>query len=195
MTTLNAERLYALLPAIYRLRDAQQAATEQERPLRSLIQAIAQELAALEENIEQLYDDQFIETCAEWVAPYIGELIGYRPLQALAVDRRRRAPRWPTPSRYRRRKGTALMLEQLARDVTDMAGARAVEFFEQLATTQYMKHIRACTRRRRPTCATHVACSSWGDRSIGSRTLRICGGPRRREGATTFPTSGSSSTA
>ena len=42
---------------------------------------------------------------------------------------------------YRRRKGTALMLEQLAADVTDWP-AHAVEFFEQLATTQYMKHVR-----------------------------------------------------
>ena len=42
---------------------------------------------------------------------------------------------------YRRRKGTAAMLEQLARDVTDWP-ARAVEFFEQLATTQYMNHVR-----------------------------------------------------
>ena len=33
------------------------------------------------------------------------------------------------------------MLEQLAHDVTDWP-AHAVEFFEQLATTQYMKHVR-----------------------------------------------------
>jgi hypothetical protein len=33
------------------------------------------------------------------------------------------------------------MLEQLARDVTDWP-SRAVEFFEQLATTQYMNHVR-----------------------------------------------------
>jgi hypothetical protein len=41
----------------------------------------------------------------------------------------------------RRRKGTALMLEELARDVTGWP-AQAAEFFEQLATTQYMKHLR-----------------------------------------------------
>ena len=46
---------------------------------------IAQEFEALEENVEQLYDDQFIETCAEWVAPYIGDLIGYRPLHGVAA--------------------------------------------------------------------------------------------------------------
>jgi hypothetical protein len=42
---------------------------------------------------------------------------------------------------FRRRKGTALMLEELAHDVTGWP-AHAVEYFEQLATTQYMKHIR-----------------------------------------------------
>ena len=74
--------------------------------------------------------------------PYIGDLIGYRT----AARRRRRAsparaPRSPTPSRFRRRKGTAPVLEQLARDVTGWH-ARAVEFFELLATTQYMNHVR-----------------------------------------------------
>ena len=34
----------------------------------------------MEENLAQLYDDQFIETCADWVVPYIGDLIGYRAL-------------------------------------------------------------------------------------------------------------------
>ena len=42
------------------------------------------------------------------------------------------------------------MLEQLARDVTGWP-ARAVEFFELLATTQYMNHVRAAgARHRRP---------------------------------------------
>ncbi|MEO6320198.1 MAG: hypothetical protein ABIR56_06015, partial [Polaromonas sp.] len=134
--SLGAERLYQLLPAVYRLRDA-----EQGEPLRALIGVLAQELEALEENIEQLYDDQFIETCAKWVAPYIGDLIGYRPLHH--VSARIGSPRAEVANTiaYRRRKGTALMLEQLAQDVTDWP-AHAVEFFEQLATTQYMKHLR-----------------------------------------------------
>ena len=56
----------------------------QGEPLHALLGAFARELEALEENLEQLYDDQFIETCAEWAAPYIGELIGYRPLHGVA---------------------------------------------------------------------------------------------------------------
>ena len=136
MTSLAAERLYALLPAVYRLRDA-----EQGEPLRALIGALAQEFAALEENLAQLYDDQFIETCADWVAPYIGDLIGYRPLHGVAPKISSPRAEVANTIGHRRRKGTALMLEQLASDVTSWP-AHAVEFFEQLATTQYMKHIR-----------------------------------------------------
>jgi hypothetical protein len=134
--SLSADRLYELLPAVYRVRDAAQG-----EPLRALMALFARELEAIEENIDQLYDDQFIETCADWVAPYIGDLIGYRPLHgAIPAVSSPRAEVANTIA-YRRRKGTALMLEQLARDLTDWP-AHAAEFFEQLATTQYMKHLR-----------------------------------------------------
>lgn len=136
-STLSAERLYRLLPQVHRLRDA-----DHGHPLRELLTLFAAEVEAIEENIAQLYDDQFIETCADWVAPYIGDLIGYRPLlqgasPALGSPRAEVA----NTIAMRRRKGTALMLEQLAHDVTGWP-AHAAEFFEQLATTQYMNHIR-----------------------------------------------------
>ena len=117
------------------------ATSSRASPLRALVSLIAQEFEALEENIEQLYDDQFIETCDEWVAPYIGDLIGYRPLHGVAAAIASPRAEVANTIGYRRRKGTAAMLEQLARDVTDWP-ARAVEFFEQLATTQYMNHVR-----------------------------------------------------
>ena len=134
--SLDVDTLYELLPAVYRVRDAQQG-----EPLRALLGVVARELGALEQDLDQLYDDQFIETCADWVAPYIGELIGYRPLHGVAP--RIASPRAEVANTiaFRRRKGTALMLEELARSVTDWP-ARVVEFFEQLATTQYMNHIR-----------------------------------------------------
>src|SRR5262245_26647468 len=133
---MSTTLLNPLHPAVYPPRDP-----DQGEPLRALIAAFAQQFAALEENVEQLYDDQFIETCADWVAPYIGDLIGYRPLHGVAP--RAASPRAEVANTiaYRRRKGTALMLEQLAQDVTDWP-AHAVEFFQLLTTTQYMKHIR-----------------------------------------------------
>jgi len=137
MSTLTAERLYALLPSVYRLRDAALPG----EPLRALIAALADQFAVLEENVEQLYDDQFIETCANWVAPYVGDLVGYRPLHGVPADAFSARAEVANTIAYRRRKGTALMLEQLAGDVTGWP-AHAVEYFERLATTQYMNHLR-----------------------------------------------------
>ena len=135
MNSLNFDRLWSLLPALHRVRDAERG------ELRDLVALFAEQFAALEENTDQLYDDLFIETCADWVAPYIGDLIGYRTLHGVvpAVA----SPRADVANTiaYRRRKGTATMLEQMARDVSGWP-AHAVEFFEQLATTQYMNHLR-----------------------------------------------------
>jgi hypothetical protein len=134
--TFDSNKLYNLLPAIYRIRDS-----EQGEPLRQLLALITQQVGILEEDLDQLYDDQFVETCKDWVLPYIGDLIGYRLLHRIAPDEV--APRAEVANTigYRRRKGTACMLEQLARDVTSW-NARAVEFFQLLATTQYMNHVR-----------------------------------------------------
>jgi hypothetical protein len=135
--------LFELLPAVHRIRDAALAETAglSRGPQEELLALFADEISTVEENLEQLYDDLFIETCADWVTPYIGDLIGYRPLHGVV-------PRVASPRAevahtiaLRRRKGTALVLEQLARDVTGWP-ARAVEFFELLATTQYMNHTR-----------------------------------------------------
>ena len=132
----SAETLYQRLPAIHRIRDA-----EQGYPLRELLSVIAEQVAAMEENLEQLYDDQFIETCAQWVAPYIGDLIGYRTLHGVVQGVASPRADVANTIRYRRRKGTASMLEQVARDVTGWP-ARAVEFFQLLGWTQYMNHRR-----------------------------------------------------
>lgn len=111
--SLDTDRLYGLVPAVHRARDAGQG-----QPLRALLALFAHELQALEEHLEQLYDDQFIETCAPWAAPYIGDLIGYRPLHGTSPAVSSPRAEVANTIAYRRRKGTALMLEQLATDVT-----------------------------------------------------------------------------
>ena len=110
-------------------------------PLRALLVAIGEQVAVLEENLAQLYDDAFVETCAEWAVPYIGDLIGYRTLHGIAPKVTSRRAEVAHTIGFRRRKGTAAMLEQLARDVTGW-NARAVEFFQALATSQHMNHVR-----------------------------------------------------
>ncbi len=134
--SFDEKKLYELLPSIYRIRDA-----EKGEPLKELLAVISEQVAVLEENLAQLYDDQFIETCAEWVIPYIGDLISYRPLHGVTPLVSSPRAEVTNTIAYRRRKGTAAVLEQLARDVTGW-NASVVEFFKLLATTQYMNHIR-----------------------------------------------------
>jgi hypothetical protein len=174
---MSTNTLFDLLPAVYRLRDAQLAqsqnllsasdtaqiralqalpsplsAAQQAQldqltakaargPLQSLLLLIEEQLAAIEYDLEQLYDDQFIETCAEWVIPYIGELIGYQAVRGAAPTIASPRAEVASTISFRRRKGTVLVLEQLARDVTGW-GAHATEFFRVLAATQYVKQIR-----------------------------------------------------
>lgn len=135
-STLSAQQLYELLPAIYRLRDA-----EQDYPLRALLGIIAREIAIVEDDITRLYANSFVETADEWAIPYIGDLLGVRGLHALEATGITRRALVANTIGYRRRKGTPTMLEQLARDTT-LWGARVVEFFELLGTTQYLNHLR-----------------------------------------------------
>ena len=132
----TTEEIYRLLPSVYRVRDAEQGGV-----LRELIDVIADQVNVLAESVEQLYDDQFVETCAAWVAPYIGDLVGYRTLHGVLPDIASPRAEVANTIRYRRRKGTVPVLEQLALDVTGWP-ARAVEFFELLAATQFMNHVR-----------------------------------------------------
>ena len=146
--SFDANRLYNLLPAVYRIRDAELAeqlsdavGEERQGPLKALLTVIAEQAEVLQEDLEQLYDDQFIETCAPWVVPYIGDLVSARRVFVFPGARFTERSFVANTMAYRRRKGTAAMLEQLARDVTGW-NANVVEYFLLLATTQYMNHIR-----------------------------------------------------
>lgn len=153
------DKMYGLLPAYLRQRDAAEGG-----PLRSLLHLVEHQADAIDGSITQLYDDAFIETCADWVVPYIGDLVGTTPLydesrvrdgdtaRDLFPDLAGPSLRPPLVLRnradvaktiyYRRRKSTLPMLEELARDVTGWA-AHAVEFFELLGWTQWVRnHLR-----------------------------------------------------
>ena len=109
--------------------------------LHSLLLLIQEQLAVLAEDLDQFYDDQFIETCAAWVIPYIGDLIGYQSVKGIAPAIDNPRSEVAETISLRRRKGTVLVMEQLARNVTGWS-AHAVEFFQVLADTQYMNHLR-----------------------------------------------------
>ena len=136
------EKLYELLPAIYRQRDIQNG-----KPLEALLGIIAEQVEVLENDIACFYENQFIESCDEWVVPYIGDLVGARILRqvgnATAATSSTISQRaWVANTiRYRQGKGTARILEQIARDVTGW-NAHVVEFFQILSTTQNLNHLR-----------------------------------------------------
>ena len=91
--------------------------------------------------MRRLYDDQFIETCAPWLVPYIGDLIGYRPIHGVAPAVANPRALVAGEIARRRRKGTIVVIEDLARDVTGWS-AHAVEYFQRLIWTQNMNHVR-----------------------------------------------------
>jgi hypothetical protein len=150
MTTLNADadRLYNLLPVVHRMRDA-----DRGYPLRALLQVIAEQVTVVDADIAHLYDNWFIETCQEWVVPYIGDLVGYTPqfdigepasVRSVRAQARERLliPRAEVANavRFRRRKGTLAVLEDLARAVGGWP-ARAVEFYRLLSATQNINFV------------------------------------------------------
>ena len=137
--TAPPDRLYALLPAIYRVRDA-----ERGYPLRALLRIMNEQLDAVAEDIDRQYDNWFIETAEEWVVPYIGELVGYRPLHdgTDGGGDAREAARIFSPRAdiaetiaFRRRRGTLAVHEDLGAAVARWPGL-ATEFYRRLAWTQ-----------------------------------------------------------
>lgn len=132
----DAQSLYELLPAIYRIKDAGLGG-----PLQALVGVLAGQASIVEQDIARLHRNWFIETCDEWVVAYIGELLGVRALHPVSTATFSLRARVANTMSYRRRKGAAAMLEQLARDSTGWP-ARAVEFFQLLSTTQNYNHLR-----------------------------------------------------
>lgn len=126
--------LYESLPEVYRVRDAREG-----YPLRELLAVLGEQGDALTEESLQLYDNQFIETCEEWLVPYIGALVGYRPVHDIGpISQRALVGRW---IELIRSKGTAATLEEVARGATGWP-AKVVEYFQNLAHPQFMNHIR-----------------------------------------------------
>ncbi|GHH78817.1 hypothetical protein GCM10018793_30280 [Streptomyces sulfonofaciens] len=148
--------LAELLPQWYRLRDGGPGAAAE--PLRALLAVIAEQLDLVRDGVAQGYDDLFVETAAPWVLPYLGDLVGYRPLPGYErmpagglrdggrpdASRERLAqalaPRRDVAATVanRRRKGSLALLEELSAQVAGWP-ARAVELSRQVAHRQPVK--------------------------------------------------------
>jgi len=141
MSAVDADSIYALLPATVKIRAKTQDA-QTGSPLQDLIGVIAGQAAVIDDNLAQLYDDLFIQTCAPWVIPYIGDLIGYRAIRPIPPNDATTRMDVADTIGFRRRKGTQTVLDQLATDVTGWPSI-AVEFFQRLAVSQYVRnHVR-----------------------------------------------------
>ena len=139
--------LSELLPALYRGPGGDPGGA-----LEALLSILGRQADVLDADIAALYDNWFVETCAPWVVPYIGDLLRTRALSIggrLSAGPLEPGPRARLSERgyvantiaYRRRKGTVAVLERLAYDVTGWR-AKAVEFFQLLSTTQHVNHVR-----------------------------------------------------
>lgn len=135
------ERLYGNLPSFYRMRDA-----DEGEPLRALLGIVDGELATVQTNLEELYNDLFIETCAEWVAPYLGELVGADRLKSAVPGGDNGRAYIANAIAYRRRKGTLGSISSLARDLTGWS-AHPVEFYQFVGLTQPINHLRPANLR------------------------------------------------
>ena len=127
--------LYDRLPEIYRLQDE---AVSPPYQLKAFLAAVEQAFSAIDANIEALYHDLFIDTCADWVIPYIGDLVGTSHLKGEAHPLRADVAETIA---LRRRKGTRIALERLAANLTGWA-ARCVELRENLGWQQHLNHLR-----------------------------------------------------
>jgi hypothetical protein len=131
--------LYRLLPSVYRNRDVQLG-----EPLRALLGVLGNEIDTLRQDIDQLYDNWFVETCDEWVVPYIGDLLGVEGLHPGRPEVFSLRAFVANTLAYRRRKGTSSVLENIAQDVSGWS-VSGVEFFQLLTTTQHQDHVRMTT--------------------------------------------------
>ncbi|MCU0286339.1 MAG: phage tail protein [Acidobacteria bacterium] len=133
---MKTNTLYNLLPRVYRREDIKKG-----YPLYAFMEVLGSVYESIEQGIDSLYDNWFIETCDEQRIPYIADLLG---IKGLNVEKQ-----FPGAWRalvantigYRRRKGTLASLANAVRDATGWQ-TTALEFVELLASTQSVKHLR-----------------------------------------------------
>jgi len=141
MSRNDKSRFYSLLPLIYHQRDLMQQVSNGSRPLQDLTAIMDETLKNLENDIENLYENWFIETCDEWITPYIGDLVDAKFLCSVKGAPISSRAYVANTIHYRKRKGTVAILEKIARDITGW-DAHVVEFFRFLSTTQNINHKR-----------------------------------------------------
>jgi hypothetical protein len=127
--------LYDRLPEIYHLRDAEQNPPYQLKAYLDILDTIQ---TAVHDSIDGLYHDLFIETCNDWVIPYIADLVGTSHLAGDPWTLRADVAR---TVHHRRRKGTLGAIESLTYALSGWA-VHTVELRERLVWNQHLNHER-----------------------------------------------------
>lgn len=117
-----------LPPAV---REAPSDAAGEPRLLDALLAAVDEQRELLAADIEQVWEDLFVESCADWAVPYLGSLLG------LPTDAERLEVAYTIA--LRRRKGTPAALEDFAEILTGLT-ARVVEGWQVTAWAQRLGH-------------------------------------------------------
>jgi hypothetical protein len=126
-----AEKLWAWIPEVYRTEDLEGPAPG---ALRALIEVIASQAAVIRRDVDRVWDDQSVELADDWVLPYIADLLATRPVSEFNTRGQRVAT--AKTIHYRRRKGTATVIQQLIRDIGDLDGL-VIEAFRRLGRTPH----------------------------------------------------------
>lgn len=126
-------QLFDRLPAIHKIKDE-----ELGGPLKAYLDPVEDAFNAVKSSIDALYHDLFIDTCAAWVIPYIGDLLG---TSHLAGEPHTLRADVADTIFLRRAKGTLGAIERVAHDLTGW-GSHAVELRENLVWAQALNHQR-----------------------------------------------------
>jgi hypothetical protein len=129
------QSLYQRLPEIYRIKDSEQIPPGQ---LEAWLDILDQTQSALQDNIDALYHDLFIDSCHDWVIPYIADLLGTSHLSGEPWTLRADVAR---TIKHRRRKGTLGSIESLTYALSRWA-VHTVELRDRVVWSQHLHHQR-----------------------------------------------------
>jgi hypothetical protein len=131
----NRIKLYERLPEIYRVKDGEQDPPGQLKSYLSLVEKIFDNIHF---DIESLYHNLFIGTCADWAIRYIGDLLGTSHISGDPWTLRADVADTIFLRKY---KGTLLAIERLTYNLTQW-GVHCVELRENLLWHQHLNHQR-----------------------------------------------------
>ena len=120
--------LYDLLPDIYHERDV-------ENTLKQFLEIIGDQASEIHQNIDDLWSNFYIDTCDEWVIPYIGDLVGKKTISSPAAKNRLEVKK---AVRLNKLKGTLTGIDELTNYY--FGPSKSVEFFNLCARTQNIRN-------------------------------------------------------